>query len=145
MGVKNDGSLAYGPEITRTDLHEDGTPIYAGYTSTLWNNIDYDDEFQDIIRRADRGISRTLTYKRAISMFDEEQVDKWCERIYNKDAEYKYISPYMADWNYEDMEGKKDDDIEVFSKKLFMFQGSRTAHRRWWLSRRFNLFDDFGY
>ena len=141
MGVKNDGSLVYGPEITRTDLDADGTPIYAGYTSTLWNNIDYDTEFQDIIRRADRGISRYLTYSKAINTFDVEQVGQWCERIYNKDAEYKYISPYMADWDYEDMEGKKDDDIEVFSKKLFMLQGSRTAHRRWWLSRRFNLFD----
>lgn len=140
MGVKNDGSLKYGPEITRKDMEGEGTnktPIYAGYTSTLWNNIEYDEEFQDIIRVADRGISKTLTYKKAIEMFDVEQVGKWCERIYNKDAEYKYISPYMADWKYSG----SDDKAENFTDKLFMLQGSRTAHRRWWLSRRFNLFD----
>ena len=140
MGVKNDGSLKYGPEITRKDMEGEDTnktPIYAGYTSTLWNNIEYDDEFQDIIRIADRGISKTLTYKKAIEMFDIEQVGKWCERIYNKDAEYKYISPYMADWKYTG----SDDKAEKFTDKLFMLQGSRTAHRRWWLSRRFNLLD----
>lgn len=140
MGVKNDGSLKYGPEITRKDMEGEDTnktPIYAGYTSTLWNNIEYDEEFQDIIRVADRGISKTLTYKKAIEMFDVEQVGKWCERIYNKDAEYKYISPYMADWKYSG----SDDKAENFTDKLFMLQGSRTAHRRWWLSRRFNLFD----
>ncbi|MBP3630513.1 MAG: hypothetical protein J6J23_03380, partial [Clostridia bacterium] len=119
MGVKNDGSLKYGPEITRKDMEGEDTnktPIYAGYTSTLWNNIEYDDEFQDIIRIADRGISKTLTYKKAIDTFDVEQVGKWCERIYNKDAEYKYIGPYMADWKYTG----SDDKAEKFTDKLFM-------------------------
>ena len=143
MGVKNDGSLKYGPEITRQDLEGEGsnkTPIYAGYTSTLWNNIEYDVEFQDIIRAADRGISRTMTYNKAINMFEKEQVGKWCERIYNRDAEYKYINPYKADWSYKEL-GGEDENAENFSDKLFMLQGSRTAHRRWWLSRRFNLLD----
>ena len=140
MGVKNDGSLKYGPEITRQDVEgKDGnvTPIYAGSNSTLWNNIENDAEFQDIIRIADRGISRTMTYNKAINMFDVEQVGKWCERIYNKDAEYKYINPYMAEWQYTG----SDDKAEKFTDKLFMLHGSRTAHRRWWLSRRFNLLD----
>lgn len=142
MGVKNDGSLKYGPEITRQDL-EGGegskqTSIYAGSTSTLWNNIEQDDEFQEIITKADKGISRTLTYKAAIDMFNVKQVGEWCERIYNEDAEYKYISPYMAGWEYD---GEDKDEVEDFSNKLFMLQGSRTAHRKWWLSRRFNLFD----
>jgi hypothetical protein len=140
MGVKNDGSLRYGPEITRQDMEGEDTnktPIYAGYTSTLWNNIEYDEEFQDIIKIADRGISKTMTYSKAINTFEVEQVGKWCERIYNKDAEYKYISPYMADWKYTG----DDENAESFVDKLFMLQGSRTAHRRWWLSRRFNLLD----
>ena len=81
-----------------------------------------------------------MTYNKAINMFDVEQVGKWCERIYNKDAEYKYISPYVATWSYKDL-GGKDEDAETFTDKLFMLQGSRTAHRRWWLSRRFNLLD----
>lgn len=143
MGVKNDGSLAYGPEITRRMKEGSGTTasyIYAGSTSTLWNNLDADDDFQYIVRIADQGLSQTMTYKKAIEMFDVEQVGKWCERIYNKDAEYKYINPYVADWSYEEL-GGTDDKAENFTDKLFMLQGSRTAHRRWWLSKRFSLFD----
>ena len=140
LGVKNDGSLAYGPEITRTMKEGSGDTasyIYAGSNSTLWNNLDADEEFQYIVRIADQGISKTMTYKKAIEMFDVEQVGKWCERIYNKDAEYKYINPYVADWTYTG----KDENVENFTDKLFMLQGSRTAHRHWWMSKRFNLFD----
>ena len=140
MGVKNDGSLAYGPEITRRMKEGSGATasyIYAGSTSTLWNNLDADDDFQYIVRIADQGLSKTMTYKKAIEMFDVEQVGKWCERIYNKDADYKYVNPYVADWTYTG----EDDKAENFTDKLFMLQGSRTAHRRWWLSKRFSLFD----
>jgi hypothetical protein len=116
---------------------ENASYIYAGSTSTLWNNFDADEEFQNIVRLADQGISKYMTYKKAINMFDVEQVGKWCERIYNKDADYKYISPYVADWTYDG----DDEEAVTFVDKLFMLQGARTAHRRWWLSRRFNLFD----
>lgn len=135
MGVKNDGSLAYGPDILRTSKDKDETYIYAGHNSTLWNCLDADEEFQNIVRIADNGISKVMTYNNTINMFDVEQVGKWCERLYNKDAEYKYISPYISDWKYS------GDTEEVFADKLFMLQGSRTAHRHWWLSKRFNLFD----
>ena len=135
MGVKNDGSLAYGPDILRTSKDNDGTHIYAGHNSTLWNCLDADEEFQNIVRIADNGLSKVMTYNNTINMFDVEQVGKWCERLYNKDAEYKYISPYISDWKYS------GDTQEVFADKLFMLQGSRTAHRHWWLSKRFNLFD----
>lgn len=138
MGVKNDGSLVYGPEITRKSVEgSNNNPVYAGSTSVLWNNLDADEEFQQIVRIADQGISQMMPYKTAINMFDVEQVGKWCERMYNKDAEYKYISPYISDWVYTG----DDENADVFSDKLFMLQGSRTAHRRWWLSKRFNLFD----
>mgnify|MGYP003300458804 CR=1 FL=1 len=137
MGVKNDGSLAFGPDILRNKKDNSGNYSYAGWDSTLWNNFDTDDDFQKIVRLADNGISKYMTYDKAINMFDVEQVGKWCERMYNKDAEYKYISPYIADWVYTG----SDEGVESFVDKLFMLQGSRTAHRRWWLSRRFNLFD----
>ena len=138
MGVKNDGSLAFGPNISRSKKESDGNYSYAGWDSTLWNNFDTDDDFQKIVRMVDNGISNYLTYNRAKQMFDEEQVGAWCERIYNRDADYKYITPYTGGWQYD---GKDESGKVPFSSKLFMLQGSRTAHRRWWLSKRFNLFD----
>lgn len=142
MGVKNDGSLAYGPNIQRNTKDAGGNYVYAGSNSTLWNNLDNDTEFQNIVRRTDKGITRRLTYDTALKMFDVEQVGKWCERIYNKDADYKYISPYVGNWIYRDASGNTtSNESEKFSNKLFMLQGSRIAHRHWWLYNRFNLFD----
>lgn len=58
-------------------------------------------------------------------MFDNQQAGKWCERVYNQDAQYKYIDPYTNNG----------------INNLFMLQGNRSSHRRWWLSHRFNLLD----
>jgi hypothetical protein len=58
-------------------------------------------------------------------MFDHEQCDKWCERIYNDNGAYKYIQPFK----------------EKGSAVLYMLQGSRKSYRHWWLQHRFDLYD----
>lgn len=47
------------------------------------------------------------------------------ERVYNQDALYKYVSPY----------------VEKGTNNLFMLQGKRDLHRRWWLAKRFSIYD----
>lgn len=140
LGLRNDGDLVYDPYITRQSTEGSGiakTPIYAGSESTLWNNLENDDEFKNILRKVDQSLSENLNYTNTINMFNIKQVGEWCERFYNKDAEYKYILPYLGDWKYDENEDSKDSLVN----KLFMLQGSRTAHRKWWLTRRFDLFD----
>jgi hypothetical protein len=66
-----------------------------------------------------------LSYSTALQYFNTNQSDKWCENIYNSDAEYKYIKPYVA--------GSVDE--------LGKMHGSRKSHRTWWLSKRFQLMD----
>jgi hypothetical protein len=58
-------------------------------------------------------------------MFDEEQADKWVEKVYNQDARYKYIGPRISN---------------VYDA-MFMLQGKRDLHRRWWLAKRFSIYD----
>lgn len=140
LGLKNDGRLVYDPYITRQSVEGSGvakTPIYAGSESTLWNNLENDNEFINILRTVDQSLSSNLNYTDTINMFNINQVGQWCERFYNKDAEYKYISPYLNDKEYDTGENSSDS----FVNKMFMLQGSRTAHRKWWLTRRFDLFD----
>ena len=60
-----------------------------------------------------------------IAEFNEGQADKWVERVYNQDAEYKYLLPY----------------VNQATNNLFMLQGARSSHRSWWLSKRFSLYD----
>lgn len=128
-GLRNDGRLIFAPNINRQSLdptYIEETYVYAGHTSTLWNNLEADEEFMNIVKQLDAALYQAgLTYNNVIKMFDEEQAGKWAERVYNQDAQYKYIGPYA----------------EGGANNLFMMQGSRLSHRRWWLSKRFELYD----
>ena len=128
-GLRNDGYLVYPPTITRQSLDESYTTevyAYAGHDSRLWNYLETDSEFMRIVQVVDAALYNAgLTYANVIRMFDEQQSAKWCERVYNRDAQYKYVSPF----------------IESGTNNLFMMQGSRQSHRRWWLSKRFSFID----
>lgn len=147
LGVKNDGRLVFDPYITRET--KDGTGyVYAGRTSTLWNNLEADVEFMDKVTAIDNQLADaegganpayTLSYANALREYDTNQSDKWCERIYNKDAERKYIDTYVTGWTQKvDKDGT---ETHVYEDYLYDVQGSRSAHRKWWLGRRFNVFD----
>ena len=128
-GVRNDGLLIYNYDIDRQTIDTSFSALvyaYAGHDSTLWNNLEADDEFMRIVSEVDNALYIAgLSYEKTIDMFDNQQSGKWCERVYNQDAQYKYIEPYT------------DSGIN----NLYMLQGARSAHRRWWLSHRFDLLD----
>ena len=145
LGVKNDGRLVFDPYITRET--KDGTGyVYAGRESTLWNNLEADAQFMAKVTEIDNKLADggadplfLLSYSNALREYDINQSDKWCERIYNKDAERKYIDTYVKGWTQKiDKEGT---ETHVFEDYLYDVQGSRSAHRKWWLGRRFNVFD----
>ncbi|MCS2957593.1 hypothetical protein NXX53_11565 [Bacteroides salyersiae] len=129
IGVRNDGLLAYDYDIDRQTIDTSFSALvyaYAGHDSTLWNNLEGDSEFIQIVSQVDNALYMAgLSYEKTIDMFDNQQAGKWCERVYNQDAQYKYIDPYTNNG----------------INNLFMLQGNRSSHRRWWLSHRFNLLD----
>lgn len=128
-GLRNDSLLIYEPTIDRQSLDPTASTTvyaYAGHDSVLWNSLEADTEFMEIVEKVDAALYNAgLTYDNAIKMFDVEQAGKWCERIYNADAQYKYIGPFN----------------ESAINNLYMLQGSRKTHRKWWLSRRFSIYD----
>lgn len=125
-GVTNDGRLQILPSDTRESKDDSGAYLFAGHDSRLWNMLEADEDFMSIVRTVDKALnSAGITYANAIKMFDEEQADKWVERVYNQDAQYKYISPFTKDG----------------TNNLFMLQGKRDIHRKWWLSKRFSIYD----
>ncbi len=128
-GLRNDSLLIYEPTIDRKSTDPTASTIvyaYAGHDSVLWNSLEADTKFMEIVEKVDAALYEAgLTYDNAIKMFDVEQAGKWCERIYNADAQYKYIGPFN----------------EGIDNKLYMLQGSRKTHRKWWLSRRFSIYD----
>ena len=128
-GLRNNGVLAFDPTIDRQSLDPATGGLayaYAGHDSVLWNLLEGDEEFMNIVKDVDNTLyANGLSYDRVIKVFDGEQGGKWNERVYNQDAQYKYVGPYTN-------EG---------SNNLPMLQGKRQSHRRWWLSRRFSLYD----
>ena len=125
-GLINTGHLVAPWNTIRTTLGSDGEPYYAGKDSRLWNLLEADDEFMAIVRQVDEALYVAgLRYDNVIAMFDEEQAGKWVERVYNQDAQYKYIGPYA----------------EKGVNNLFMLQGNRSQHRKFWLAKRFSYFD----
>jgi hypothetical protein len=137
LGVKNNGHLVFDPYITRETKENNGTFVYAGRESTLWNNLENDEEFMSLVKIIDNSLSNStngLSYSNAIDMFNNKQSGQWCERVYNMDAQYKYIDSYISP-TLSDTSGSADLDY------LFDVQGSRSAHRKWWLSKRFNIID----
>lgn len=145
LGVKNDGRLVFDPYITRQTKDGSGY-VYAGRESTLWNNLEADTQFMEHVTKIDNILAKgesnslfALSYDNAIREYDANQSDKWCERIYNKDAERKYIQTYVEGWTQKI--AASGTTTHVYEDYLYDVQGSRSAHRKWWLGRRFNVFD----
>ena len=125
-GLINTGELRLEPTITRQTIGSDGEYVYAGHESKMWNRCEADTEFMEIVSIVDNALySSGLRYDEIMKVFNDEQCDKWAERVYNQDSEYKYLLPY----------------VNQATNNLFMLQGSRSSHRAWWLSKRFSLYD----
>jgi hypothetical protein len=148
FGLRNNGELAFGWDLDRQTIDnasdiivdendeytEDDVNTYAmmGHDSTLWNNLEADEEFMRMVRDLDDSMSRGgLNYNNMVKEFDTDQTERWCERIYNSNERYKYI---QAAKGTGDMQGNPVDN-------LWMLQGTRRSHRHWWIANHFNMFD----
>lgn len=125
-GLINTGRLRIKPTDDRQTTDESGAYVFAGHDSRLWNMLEADEEFNRIVSDVDNALySAGISYQNTIKMFDEEQADKWVEKVYNQDAQYKYVAPF----------------VERGVDNLFMLQGKRDLHRKWWLAKRFSIYD----
>lgn len=126
IGIDNISTVLNAWNYDRTSQKTGGAYYFAGHNSVLWNCFEADQECMALVAEVDNALySAGLTYANMIKMFDEEQCDKWCERIYNDNGVYKYIQPYK----------------EKGSAVLYMLQGSRKSYRHWWLQHRMDLYD----
>lgn len=139
LGVRNDGKLKYSYDINEETYDPELSDYaYAGHNSVLWYNVrsQLQAELITMYKRL-RTNTEGLSYQASINMFNVEQSAKWCERIYNLDAKYKYIYPLITGVSV--VEGGVP--IVKTYNYLESLQGSRKSHRNWWLYNRFNLID----
>ena len=132
FGVRNDGLLKFGYDIDRQskDPSDPNSYCYAGHDSVLWNNLEADAEFMDIVKKVDDALYKAgLTYKNTIDMFNNKQSAKWSEKLHNLDYQFKYLDV----WN------------DAGNNQLEKLQGPRSSHRKWWIAHRFAKFDAMNF
>ena len=67
-----------------------GSYAFAGHDSVLWELVR---SCPDKLREVAETLRSNMSLEYVLQVFNEEQMGNWCERIYNKDSEYKYILP----------------------------------------------------
>ena len=141
LGVRNDGRLKYSWDIDENTVDPElSTEIktvyaFAGHDSVLWKNLR--EQFPEELKAAYIRIRAKLTNDVIFDIFDTQQSDKFCERIYNMDALNKYVAPKTIG-----VEVNQDGVINnIKYSYLEAMQGSRKAHRHWFVTNRMGLFD----
>lgn len=141
LGVRNDGRLKYNWDVDENTIDTElSTPektvyAFAGHDSVLWKNLR--EQFPNELKAAYVRIRSKLTNDNIFQMFDKEQSEKFCERIYNLDAINKYVIPKTIG-----IEVNKDGMVsKVKYSYLEAMQGNRKAHRHWFVTNRMGLFD----
>ena len=116
--------MVFDYQLEDIDTQTGGEPIFNGQDSVIWKNIRaaFANELKTMYQNLRS--SGALSYDKIEQMFEEHQ-GKWCEAIFNEDARFKYIEPFVNDnANY-----------------LYMLLGSKEEQRKWWLYNRFRYID----
>lgn len=124
IGLNNEGQLIFSYNIEKDDVI--GTQnVWNGKDSVLWNNIvaAFPDELEAMYNRLR---AAGLDYEEVTKELIGGQIDKIPAALYNYDSQYKYIDPLINDGN---------------GTYLYIAQGSRENHIKWWLQNRIEYLD----
>ena len=131
LGSRNDSVLKYDYTITHQTIDESiGSYAFAGHDSVLWELVR---GCPDKLREVADTLRSNMSLEYVLGVLNEEQMNNWSERIYNKDGEYKYIKPLT--------DGVSTTGGTSYYDYLYALQGSRYAHRTFTLQNRFALLD----
>ena len=137
LGINNEGAIAFEYNV---EIHDvvGSSAVWNGAESELWRLVE--DAFAEEIGQLyyDLRQKGLLTYERVIEYMNTRQSDRWCEAVYNEDGYFKYEQPLVE--GYEDWSGGSAERRKT-GAYLYALQGSRDAHRRWWLWNRFKYLD----
>lgn len=131
LGGRNDSVLKYDYTITHETFDDSiGSHAFAGHDSVLWELVR---GCPEKLREVAGTLRSNMSTEDVLDMFNNQMMGNWCERIYNKDGEYKYIKPLT--------EGITTSEGTKYYDYLYALQGSRYAHRTYTIQNRFALLD----
>ena len=125
FGLNNEGVNDFAYQVEYHDV-QGSQNVFNGESSVLWNNFEqaYADEIQDFYNNLRN--NKLVTYDTVMNVLYEQQISKICENNYNYDAVEKYKNPLV------------EDGIGTY---LYVAQGNRLDHLKWWLHNRINYMD----
>ena len=124
LGVRNDGKLIYDYDIDQ-DTYDASIQnfAYAGHDSELWKLVRQ--ALQNELQETAQKIRSVMSKEYVLNVLNEEFMNNWSKRIYNKDSEHKYIKPLL------------ENNLDY----LYSLQGNRESHRQYIINNRFDLLD----
>ena len=137
FGINNEGAIQFSYDV---EVHDfiGNLNVFNGANSLLWELVEQ--AFADDIMKLYQDLRQKgiLSYDKVIEYCNTRQSDKWCEAVYNEDGYFKYESPLID--GYVDYSSGSAQTVKT-GAFLYALQGSRDAHRRWWLYNRFKYMD----
>ena len=135
LGLDNTGKIAINWDADENTKNGDSY-AFAGHDSTVWVNLratcaDYLESAYNRLR------NNNMTNQVMLKWYNSNQSDKYSERIYNKDSIWKYIIPTNIGVPVLENGVVSTTKYSV----LAQMQGSRRAHRSWFINNRMDTFD----
>lgn len=135
LGLDNTGKIAINWDADENTKNGDSY-AFAGHDSTVWVNLRA--TCQDYLEAAyNRLRNNNMTNQVMLKWYNTNQSDKYSERIYNKDSIWKYIVP--SNIGVPVLENGVVGTTKY--SVLAQMQGSRRAHRSWFINNRMDTFD----
>lgn len=137
LGSDNKSFLT-GKYDDRRETMRNGAYVMQGHDSWLWNLMlaNMSDLFEKLMTKGVNGgesFKSAFSIVNAIDYFDNQQMNRWCSRLYNKSGIFKYVYPFLNQIPYGE-DGKTRTYPQIYGLK-----GSLKAHRNYFIRRRYEL------
>lgn len=135
LGLDNTGKIAINWDADENTPYGDGY-AFAGHNSTIWINLrsQFADKLEEVYLKLR---NENMTNAVMLKWYNTNQSDVYSERVYNKDSLWKYIIPTNV--GVKVLENGAVGTVKY--PVLSQMQGSRRAHRSWFINNRMDMFD----
>ena len=122
-----------------------GAYVMQGHDSWLWNLLvaNFSGLRETLMTTGVNGgasFRSAFSVQKALNYFNTEQMDRWCERLYNKSGIFKYIFPFL-----NALPAGSGGTMQTYPQ-IYGMKGSLKAHRGYFISRRYDLKQvEYGY
>lgn len=122
-----------------------GAYVMQGHDSWLWNLLiaNFPDVRETLMTTGVNGgasFRSAFSVQKALNCFNKEQMDRWCERLYNKSGIFKYIYPFL-----NALPVGSGGTMQTYPQ-IYGMKGNLKSHRGYFVSRRYDLKQvEYGY